>query len=619
MEDEAAEIELLEQHLNKTTQISQRMTSILSKFDTRLVKLEKSILPLHNSTQSLTRLVQNIESTLQSIDKVVSNHEGIAAEEALILRGPQPSDLTAYIDAIERLNANIAFKATDRSMRDNARLVETGAKKLAHLYTKLVAEASAAPPVQPMAYLPSSPPTISSALLTTLQPLVTALRSLPLPATHPSNPASSGILNALKEAQGGYAEMRSGWAKKCLDGDARRVAELVGAESNSAEGGKKVGMWVEALLNLAEVEYGHLLNLGLLLSPQLLATTYTSFITPLLTLFTSTVSNVQSLIKSSLSKHVFLALSAYSSLVALQPRWDDVMRQRAGRRDNELAEALHSMRGVCLRSFPEFLADVKLAEVLPLAPGGKPIEIGTGVTDITNTVVDYLTQLPGVQDAVGATLLILGDGNWRMGAGGASITKSAPGEDEEKVLVEHFTFDVINALLRTLSTLSKTHRRPALSSIFLLNNIAHLRQHLLVAPRTPIDDLLSEPTQTALNSGLRSAKAGYFESVFGPLVTVFSEDKEKSGLGSGKQSTKERFLRFFASLEEVAETHRFAKVLEEDEAGRKKLGEEMVRFVVPVFKVFVEKHRAKDFSKNPSKYIKATPDEVERQIRALFK
>lgn len=157
---------------------------------------------------------------------------------------------------------------------------------------------------------------------------------------------------------------------------------------------------------------------------------------------------------------------------------------------------------------------------------------------------------------------------------------------------------MVNALLRTLTSLSRTHRRQALTAIFFLNNVAHLRQNLLVSPRTAVDDLLSEPTQTILNSTFRSAKAGYFEAVFGPLVTVFSDDKEKSGLGSGKQSIKERFLRFFATLEEVAETHRFAKVLEDDEAGRMKLGEEMVRFVVPVFKVFAEKHRAKDFSKS---------------------
>jgi exocyst complex protein 7 len=59
MEDEAADIELLEQHLIKTTNISQRMTSILTNFDSRLIRLEKSILPLHKSTQSLTKLAES--------------------------------------------------------------------------------------------------------------------------------------------------------------------------------------------------------------------------------------------------------------------------------------------------------------------------------------------------------------------------------------------------------------------------------------------------------------------------------------------------------------------------------------------------------------------------------
>ncbi len=79
------------------------LAAILSGFDTRLAKLEKAILPLYNSTQLLTRrgnrksfvyslLLQtyklvDIESALQKMDEIASNQEGIAAEEALILRG----------------------------------------------------------------------------------------------------------------------------------------------------------------------------------------------------------------------------------------------------------------------------------------------------------------------------------------------------------------------------------------------------------------------------------------------------------------------------------------------------------------------------------------------------
>jgi len=59
MDDDSADIELLEQHLNRSRQLSTRVTSVLQKFDRRLQTLEQSILPLHKSTHSLTRLVDS--------------------------------------------------------------------------------------------------------------------------------------------------------------------------------------------------------------------------------------------------------------------------------------------------------------------------------------------------------------------------------------------------------------------------------------------------------------------------------------------------------------------------------------------------------------------------------
>jgi exocyst complex component 7 len=104
MDDESADIELLEQHLNRSRQLSTRMTSVLQKFDRRLQTLEKSILPLHKSTQSLTRLVESrysvhpehnvpqsllldIDKTLQSLEKIATPKPQSQIDEALILRG----------------------------------------------------------------------------------------------------------------------------------------------------------------------------------------------------------------------------------------------------------------------------------------------------------------------------------------------------------------------------------------------------------------------------------------------------------------------------------------------------------------------------------------------------
>ena len=130
-----------------------------------------------------------------------------------------------------------------------ARLIDTGAKKLAQMFTKLVAEGSSgAPPGGPVfEFTPFSP-----RLIDTLNPLVKFLRTLPLPSPHPSNPAAKSILSSLKEAQRGYAEMRGNWCKKCLEVYGRRVVDR--AETiDGVAAGRELGTWVKNLLNVVDV------------------------------------------------------------------------------------------------------------------------------------------------------------------------------------------------------------------------------------------------------------------------------------------------------------------------------------------------------------------------------
>ena len=130
-----------------------------------------------------------------------------------------------------------------------ARLVETGSKKLAQLYTKMVAEGSSGvPPSGPEFVLSPFPASLKPPLL----PLVSFLRTLPLPPTHPSHPAASAIQATLKEAQKGYAEMRGAWGRKCLEQYGKRVVDR--AETiDSVAAGEEFGVWVENLLSVAEV------------------------------------------------------------------------------------------------------------------------------------------------------------------------------------------------------------------------------------------------------------------------------------------------------------------------------------------------------------------------------
>lgn len=70
---------------------------------------------------------------------------------------------------------------------------------------------------------------------------------------------------------------------------------------------------------------------------------------------------------------------------------------------------------------------------------GKPSFIGyfeiVGLMSLQ--AVQYVERIPDVQEAVGAVLLSLGDGNWRMGDG-MPIAKSNLGPGDEQIIIEHF-------------------------------------------------------------------------------------------------------------------------------------------------------------------------------------
>ncbi|KAF8148207.1 exocyst complex component, exo70 subunit [Crassisporium funariophilum] len=609
MDDETAEIELLQQNLNKTRQISKRMTTILDSFDTRIAKLEKSILPLYTASQILNRRRSNIDKTLATIEDLASNQDDLKVDEALILRGPQPGQINVYKDALERLNTSIAFNASDLDLAATARLVETGAKKLTQLYTKVVAEGSSGiTPAPGSEFMMMSFP---SSLLPTLSPVVGFLRTLPLPSTHPSHPAASSILATLKEAQKGYADMRGSWSVKCLEGQGKRLVARADTVDPLATG-REFREWVELMLGTAEEEYKLLKELSPLSSPQMMASAFGALMIPILKLFNTILTQLINLVKKSLHKYNFLALAAYEGLLTLQPHWDDLLSRRGSEHaeeKNEYRDGLLSLRALCLRSFPEFLADVKMGA---MARGS---DTSTKLMDFTVSTVKYIQRIPQVQSAVESALLALGDGNWKMGEGVKVGKGNQATEADDASITEHFVHDVVTTAINSLATLSRTSRRPAFGSIFLLNNISHLRLHLLEPQDPSILSLVSQSTEEALNSNFRTAKAGYYDSNFSPLMQAITDDpKDKAN----KAAAKEKFTRFFDLLDEVVERHKLAKVLEDDVKGRDEIGDEIVMLVIPSFQRFTQKQKDKEFSKNPQKYIKRTADDVETQLRSLF-
>jgi len=402
--------------------------------------------------------------------------------------------------------------------------------------------------------------------------------------------------------------MRGNWSRKCLEPHGKRLLE----RSETVDGvlaGREIGTWVQNMLTVAEEEYNLLSDLAPIPTSSLVAATFSSLITPLISLFKSTLSSLNTSIKRNLQQYTFLALSTYTSLSESETHWEDLMCRRAGRRENELKDALSSLRSVCLRSFPELIANIK-AEAM--GKGGEP---STNVVDFVPSTVEFLGRVPEVKAAVASALLKLGDGNWKMGEG-ITVPKTARlGEGDEDLILENFIFDVVSTTITSLVTLSRGQRRPTFGSVFLLNNISYLRTHLLTQPVGGVGDLLSSQGKELLNSNFRTAKANYMDANLSPLLTALAEDKDKS-----KSSVKEKFTRFFDLLDELVDRHAIAAVLPDDSEAdeRDTVCQEVVLLVVPLFQKFVQKNPGKDFSRNPQKYIKFTATEVEAKLKSVY-
>lgn len=132
--------------------------------------------------------------------------------------------------------------------------------------------------------------------------------------------------------------------------------------------------------------------------------------------------------KKNLQKYSFLALSAYESLLSQQRQFELVLSYTTtdfgsgggsfgsstkgsyggsgggsgamvGDKSGHdiLKEGLTTLRSLCLRSFPEFLADIKLA-ALPSAsgvgggPGGKGASVNVNL-DVSTKVLDFTVEV----------------------------------------------------------------------------------------------------------------------------------------------------------------------------------------------------------------------------------
>ncbi|GAA6008793.1 hypothetical protein JCM10207_001726 [Rhodosporidiobolus poonsookiae] len=638
LEQANADLTLLHQSLGRSAKISDRMSTVLGQLDDRLARLEKSLVPIYKETGRLTRVSKNLESTVRSIDGLLGHHDLVEREEGLIKAGPRPDDLKPYLAALDRLvAASEALKKTEGTaaagqgqgvtLAQMVALIESGAKQLVSVFSKWVKETSPSMDAGALFDAGKPFPTLSAHFLDAALPLLTYLRALP----DPIGPrTSTDLVRAYTEVRSAYIEesLRDAAKEVLVDATPSVVRSAIGGEAGP-EGVVKerrtLGRVLDVLFALAKSEHALLGTVFSSFPAAQRTTIYASLLPPSLALLSQTGSNLSSLIK----KHPFpthalvpLALASFVELSERQGEFEEWVRGKAGRKENEVGELMHSYRGTCLTALAGVIEETKTWGTKP-PPATEATS--AGVHALTVSAVTFMRQLADHQPTAETFLATLGAGNW----GGPSRNSAVAGGESEGGLVGRYLNDLLTVLLASLDSRARLLRgRTGTASIFLLNNLSYIRHQTL---SSSISDLVGEQAEDQLNKRMRAAKAAYLD-VWSPLVSAlldagFAEQSGaagalKAGLGAVKgaggterRETKDRFVRFHEALEDVEGLHAQARWEEGEVELRERLKGEVERMVVPTYAKFVQRHRKDNYS---TKYVRLDADGLEAKIRSIF-
>ncbi|KAK4057193.1 exocyst complex component exo70 [Microbotryomycetes sp. JL221] len=621
LEQSNADLTLLTQSLAKSRRITDQMTTRLSDFDDRLARLEKSLVPIHKQTGRLTRVSKNLELTLRSIEGLLGHQDLVEKEQGLIKTGPKSNDLTSYYAALDRLtSAAEALRKTNAEGQSDTLAHMARSRQLVLVFAKWTKGTS--PQIDAGAlYDQGKPfPTLSPTYIEQALPLIAYLRALP--EVGPS---------VFKELQTTYADTRAAFVEEALRNCGKEVLLDASPSLSASPDRRGLGRFLDVLLSLAKSELALLGTIFSNVSSSTKRDIYALIVPPSLALLFATGQQLNTMIKKNLRSLIPIAFSTFSELQERTTEYDDSIRTKAGRKDNELGELLHALRGTCLTSLPEFIDDAKARGSAPNNWGAKPppsFEASSaGISQTTVDVVNFMRVLCDNQPIVEGFLGVLGPGNW---GGPPSRSPAASRDEEDSGLLPQYLNDVLSTLLTALDSRARSMRsKSGVASIFLLNNVSYIRREVL---SSHVGDLLGEQCEDSLNKKMRSTKASYLE-IWSPLVSAMLDaglDQSGAagaikagigavkGVGTERRELKDRFLRFNDAFAEVEALHNVAKIDEGEAELRERLKGEVERMVLPTYTKFLAKHRNGEFSKNPSKYLKMDADQLQSAISTLF-
>uniref|UniRef100_A0A3Q2E976 Exocyst complex component 7 n=1 Tax=Cyprinodon variegatus TaxID=28743 RepID=A0A3Q2E976_CYPVA len=653
LKQEQETLSFIRENLEKSDQLTKGMVSILSSFESRLMQLENSIIPVHKQTENLQRLQENVDKTLYCLDHVISYYHVAKDTDRIIREGPS-GRLDEYLVCIAKIQKAVEYfqdnnpdspelNTVKARFEKGKELLEAEFRSLLSRYSKPV------PPVlildaitvdeeidlQEEVVLEHLPEAVLQDIICISSWLVEygrnqdfmtvyfQIRSSQLDRSikglkehFRKNSASSGILYSpavqtkRKDTPTKKAPKRPGY-----DNDLRVKLHSDALNEKHAATGKDDVLDIEidsyihcisAFVKLAQSEYALLTEI---IPEHHQKKTFDSLIQEALDNLMMEGDNIVSAARRAIMRHDYSAvLTIFPILRHLKmnkSEFDSTLQGTAASTKNKLPTLITSMETIGAKALEEFADSIKND---PDKEYNMPKD-GT-VHELTSNAILFLQQLLDFHETAGAML-----------ASQETSSASSSTSDFNKRLLSSYICKVLGNLQLNLLSKSKVYEDSALSAIFLHNNYNYILKSLEKSELIQLVNVTQRKAENSYRELMKQQIDAYQRSWQKVLDNLTDRNMPVFQPGAKlrdreRQAIKDKFKGFNDGLEELCKIQKGWAI--PDKEQRDTIRQSQKKIVSDAYRTFLQRCTNISFTKNPEKYHKYRPEEVEEMIEKLF-
>ncbi|XP_023862921.1 exocyst complex component 7 isoform X14 [Salvelinus fontinalis] len=300
-----------------------------------------------------------------------------------------------------------------------------------------------------------------------------------------------------------------------------------------------------------------------------------------------------------------------------KPDFDSTLQGTAASTKNKLPTLITSMETIGAKALEEFADSIKND---PDKEYNMPKD-GT-VHELTSNAILFLQQLLDFQETAGAMLAsqVLGD-TYNIPLDPRETSSSASSSEFSRRLLSTYICKVLGNLQLNLLSKSKVYEDSALSAIFLHNNYNYILKSLEKSELIQLVTVTQKKAESSYRELIEQQIQIYQRSWY--KVTEHIMDRNMPAFQPGtklkdkeRQVIKDKFKGFNDGLEELCKIQKVWAI--PDKEQRDTIRHAQRRVVSEAYRAFLQRYTNISFTKNPEKYHKYRPEQVEEMIERLF-